>query len=609
MKHEKDDIKIKDLIVKIVKEANRKLTLDEIKNSDDKLSDLSDSEVNELLNQLYKIKHKDFRLIPSLINGKICYCFNENFEKDRIQAKEEAKQIEFDEETKEKKRNDFKNLILLLIDSEGPLTLSEIYNKILKLYGINNTIRYYKGTYLTSQLIMALTNSLCQKENSSMIIKYSENNNTYYKSNPNIKLDYKELEKTKNKYLNEEKKEFERELLIKEEQNKKIANLILLIIDRYGPLTFHEIIDRLFELYGTTNGEIKYTEYSNLKKTDCLYILGLFQENTRDIKVSNYKEFGETYYKIDSNTILYYDELEKTENKYLKEKEIMEEKERQSEEDNMKKIWQQGLFEKMEIEYIIDESLLTSQELMENDRIVGVLTRLMREKYKQYLDTFKNRLDNVRVKALVSEMDTKYNNFAHALINTTDEPYKPMSSTSAGMIGGVLGGVAGGILAENRQKDKIEKYKENLSNFNSSNSNKINKRLELIYLYYELEKIILSNDEVKNDWILSRNEEINNSTNKKKQGCYVATCVYGSYDCPQVWTLRRFRDYTLTKTWYGRLFIKVYYAISPSLIRIFGNTKWFKNMLKPRLDRMVKKLQNKGFDSTPYNDKKYDKKN
>ena len=33
-----------------------------------------------------------------------------------------------------------------------------------------------------------------------------------------------------------------------------------------------------------------------------------------------------------------------------------------------------------------------------------------------------------------------------------------------------------------------------------------------------------------------------NETRKKKQGCYVATCVYGSYDCPQVWTLRRYRD-------------------------------------------------------------------
>lgn len=34
-------------------------------------------------------------------------------------------------------------------------------------------------------------------------------------------------------------------------------------------------------------------------------------------------------------------------------------------------------------------------------------------------------------------------------------------------------------------------------------------------------------------------------------GCYVATAVYGSYDCPQVWTLRRFRDNTLAATWYS----------------------------------------------------------
>lgn len=43
-------------------------------------------------------------------------------------------------------------------------------------------------------------------------------------------------------------------------------------------------------------------------------------------------------------------------------------------------------------------------------------------------------------------------------------------------------------------------------------------------------------------------------------GCYIATCVYGSYDCPQVWTLRRYRDNTLAETWYGRLFVHTYYA-------------------------------------------------
>ena len=92
---------------------------------------------------------------------------------------------------------------------------------------------------------------------------------------------------------------------------------------------------------------------------------------------------------------------------------------------------------------------------------------------------------------------------------------------------------------------------------------------------------------------------------KKKSGCYVATCVYGSYDCPQVWTLRRYRDDTLGSTWYGRLFIHTYYAISPILVKWFGNTNWFKKLWKGKLDRMVAKLQNNGVEDTPYEDKEW----
>lgn len=95
-------------------------------------------------------------------------------------------------------------------------------------------------------------------------------------------------------------------------------------------------------------------------------------------------------------------------------------------------------------------------------------------------------------------------------------------------------------------------------------------------------------------------EEINY---KKSGGCYVATCVYGSYDCPEVWTLRRFRDYTLDATWYGRLFIKGYYAISPTIVKWFGETKWFKAFWRVRLDKMVFKLNGKGVKDTPYTDK------
>ena len=88
-----------------------------------------------------------------------------------------------------------------------------------------------------------------------------------------------------------------------------------------------------------------------------------------------------------------------------------------------------------------------------------------------------------------------------------------------------------------------------------------------------------------------------------RRGCYVATCVYGSYDCPEVWTLRRYRDKRLGASWYGRLFIRLYYAVSPTLVKWFGHTKWFKKLFKKRLDKMVQRLQNEGYESTPYEDK------
>ena len=89
---------------------------------------------------------------------------------------------------------------------------------------------------------------------------------------------------------------------------------------------------------------------------------------------------------------------------------------------------------------------------------------------------------------------------------------------------------------------------------------------------------------------------------KPSGGCYVATCVYGSYDCPEVWTLRRFRDETLAQTWYGRLFIKTYYAVSPTLVKWFGDTDWFKDMWRGPLDKMVSNLNAKGVPNTAYND-------
>lgn len=95
--------------------------------------------------------------------------------------------------------------------------------------------------------------------------------------------------------------------------------------------------------------------------------------------------------------------------------------------------------------------------------------------------------------------------------------------------------------------------------------------------------------------------QINRKT--EVSACYIATCVYGSYDCPQVWTLRRFRDYTLDATWHGRLFIKCYYTVSPTIVELFGKTGWFKAFWRTLLDKMVSYLNSKGIESTSYIDK------
>lgn len=44
--------------------------------------------------------------------------------------------------------------------------------------------------------------------------------------------------------------------------------------------------------------------------------------------------------------------------------------------------------------------------------------------------------------------------------------------------------------------------------------------------------------------------------NTTNGGCYIATAVYGSYDCPHVWILRRYRDSVLSKNMVRKNFYK-----------------------------------------------------
>ena len=113
-------------------------------------------------------------------------------------------------------------------------------------------------------------------------------------------------------------------------------------------------------------------------------------------------------------------------------------------------------------------------------------------------------------------------------------------------------------------------------------------------------------DETKSNQSLLHNPQTSKPTQVNKptnSGCYVATAVYGNYDCPEVWTLRRYRDNVMDNSWYGRLFIRIYYAISPTLVKWFGATEWFRDLFRAPLNRWVKKMNKSGFENTPYKDK------
>ena len=82
----------------------------------------------------------------------------------------------------------------------------------------------------------------------------------------------------------------------------------------------------------------------------------------------------------------------------------------------------------------------------------------------------------------------------------------------------------------------------------------------------------------------SKSAQISKSNN---DGCYIATLVYGSYESPEVLVLRNFRDEVLATSLFGRSFIRIYYAVSPSLVSLLINQDAIQNVIRTLLNRFV----------------------
>jgi len=83
------------------------------------------------------------------------------------------------------------------------------------------------------------------------------------------------------------------------------------------------------------------------------------------------------------------------------------------------------------------------------------------------------------------------------------------------------------------------------------------------------------------------------SPSKNTSGCFIATAVYGSYYAPEVLLLRQFRDNILTTFFFGRVFIKLYYAISPFIAKRLEHCENAKQVIKKLvLDPIIKSILN-----------------
>lgn len=82
--------------------------------------------------------------------------------------------------------------------------------------------------------------------------------------------------------------------------------------------------------------------------------------------------------------------------------------------------------------------------------------------------------------------------------------------------------------------------------------------------------------------------------NFQNQGCFIATACYGDYDAPEVIVLRKYRDEILQQTIGGRIFIKMYYSISPTFAKVIQHSSYLKHIIRQIfLKPLISHIENK----------------
>ncbi len=214
----------------------------------------------------------------------------------------------------------------------------------------------------------------------------------------------------------------------------------------------------------------------------------------------------------------------------------------------------------------------------ERQEVIAVDLAFVTNKLERF-QTLSNTIDNSH--ELISSCKPKLINIKNEL-GSDDDFYLQISSV---VVGNALGMI---IEVVNDAQSDLEHNPSKLillPNIVSSAVSVLNQMNSL-----DMNSDVRNGYNTNNRTIKSINSQLK-TISSSSSGCYIATMAYGDYDHPQVIILRKFRDDTLSNTFFGRSFINFYYATSPHLVKLLENQEYINNLIRNILDNFVKKVK------------------
>jgi hypothetical protein len=122
------------------------------------------------------------------------------------------------------------------------------------------------------------------------------------------------------------------------------------------------------------------------------------------------------------------------------------------------------------------------------------------------------------------------------------------------------------------------------------------KKIEAIKVYREFTRCTLKEakeyvERIEVSSGTSTNYPVTKSGRTKFEGCFIATVCYGGYETPEVLKFRAFRDEVLLKSLPGKIFVKLYYAVSPEISVLISKSEKMKSFIRKYiLENILKKI-------------------